>query len=452
MGKLFGTDGFRGVANTKLTPELAFELGRAGAYVLTKHASQTPKIIIGMDTRISGDMLAAALTAGMCSVGATVYSAGVIPTPAVACLVRKYGLDAGVVISASHNPFQDNGIKFFSSSGYKLPDALEEEIEKYIFEKSGELPRPIGDKIGRTKQCQTATEDYAAFLSEAIGNKRLDGMKVALDCANGATHIAAPLIFKQLGAEVFKIGNSPDGLNINENCGSTHTGAISEFVKKTGADVGFAFDGDGDRCFMIDEKGKVIEGDEIMTILAHRMKKDGKLAHNTIVATVMSNLGLTLMGEEHGITIERTAVGDRYVLERMIEGGFTLGGEQSGHIILLDHNPTGDGILTALKICSIMKSEGKTPSQLNNLMTILPQVLVNAKVSPEKKDAYLTDETIIREIKRIEEKFANEGRVLIRPSGTEPLVRVMIEGKDQGVIEAEARALAGMIEELLAAD
>ena len=446
MGKLFGTDGFRGVANTQLTPELAFELGRAGAYVLTKSTSHTPKIIIGMDTRISGDMLASALTAGMCSVGATVYSAGVIPTPAIAYLVRKYNLDAGVVISASHNPFQDNGIKFFSSNGYKLPDALEEEIEKYIFEKPDELPRPTGNKIGWAEQCQNATEDYTAFLGQTINNIRLDGMKVALDCANGATHIAAPLIFKQLGAEVVMIGNNPDGLNINENCGSTHTNAISEFVNKTGADVGFAFDGDGDRCFMIDETGKVVDGDEIMTILAHRMKKDDKLAHNTIVATVMSNLGLTLMGKEHEITIERTAVGDRYVLERMIEGGFSLGGEQSGHIILLEHNPTGDGILTALKMCSIMKSENKTPSQLNNLMTILPQVLINAKVAPEKKNAYLTDETIIREIKRIEEKFANEGRVLIRPSGTEPMVRVMIEGKDQSVIEAEAKALAKMIE------
>jgi len=446
MGKLFGTDGIRGVANVQLTPELAFDLGRSAAYVLTKSSANLPKIIMGMDTRISCDMLAAALTAGICSVGATVYNAGVLPTPAIAYLTRKYGLDAGVVISASHNPFQDNGIKLFSGSGYKLPDALEDEIEQYMFEKSDELPRPTGDKVGRMEQPSAAIDDYVGFLADAIDNINLSDMKIALDCANGATFEAAPKVFKKLGAEVLLMGAKPDGLNINRDCGSTHVDAFAKFMKEHGADVGFAFDGDGDRCFAVDESGKVVEGDEIMTILGHQMKKAGKLTHNTIVATVMSNLGLSLMGKEHDITIERTAVGDRYVLERMIEGGFKLGGEQSGHIILLDHNPTGDGILTALKICSIIRSENKTLSQLNNLMTILPQVLINAKVAPEKKNNYLTDETIIAEIKRIEAKFENEGRVLIRPSGTEPLVRVMIEGKDQEVIEAEARALADMIE------
>ncbi len=446
MGKLFGTDGVRGLANDKLTPELAFQLGRAGAYVLTKENKHAPKIIVGMDTRISGDMLEAALTAGMCSVGATVYSAGVIPTPGIAYLVRKYGLDAGVVISASHNPFEDNGIKFFSGNGYKLPDDLEDQIEDIIFNKMDTLPRPTGAEIGSKQLCETALDDYVDFLEAAMEGIKLDGITVAVDCANGATCQAAPLVLERLGAKVFVIHNEPDGKNINDNCGSTHMEGLAAYVKEINADIGIAFDGDGDRCLVVDNEGKIVEGDEIMSICGMDMKQKGELVGDTIVATVMSNLGLTIMGKREGLTIEQTKVGDRYVLERMLEGGFTLGGEQSGHIIFIKHNTTGDGILTSLKLLAIIQSSGKRLSELNTLMEVMPQCLINARVANDKKEAYLENQEIMAQISRLEEMFAGEGRVLIRPSGTEPKVRVMIEGKDQAVLEREARKLADMLE------
>ncbi|MDR1532196.1 MAG: phosphoglucosamine mutase [Clostridiales bacterium] len=454
MGKLFGTDGVRGLANVELTPELAFKLGRAGAYVLTKTGRRAPKIIVGTDTRRSCGMLSCALTAGMCSVGADVYSAGVIPTPGVAYLVRKYQLDAGVVISASHNPMQDNGIKFFNSEGYKLPDALEDEIEGVIETGLDDLPRPSGADVGSQIMCDKALDDYIAFL-RSTADTRLDGMIIALDCGNGATFEAAPYLFSHMGAKVLPLNNDPDGKNINAGCGSTHMEPLMEFVRKNKADVGIAFDGDGDRCLMVDERGGLVQGDEIMSICGNIMKDERRLKQDTIVATVMSNLGLTLMGEARGINIVQTKVGDRYVLEKMLESGYSFGGEQSGHIIFLDHTTTGDGILTALQMLLVMKKTGKTLSQLNTYMTVLPQVLVNARVANEKKYDYLKHPGIQAEIKALESKFAGSadgtpsaGRVLIRPSGTEPVVRVMLEGRKQAVLQREAKRLAAMLEEL----
>ncbi len=458
MSRLFGTDGVRGVANEKLTPELAFALGRAGAFVLTKEKHHLPKIIVGMDTRISCDMLASALCAGICSVGATAYNALVVPTPCVAFLVRKYKFDAGVVISASHNTVSDNGIKFFNSDGYKLPDCLEDEIEQIISPNSESLenlgleglPRPTGGNVGTIKSFANAIDDYIEFLGNAVCNISLKGMKIALDCANGATFEAAPKILKKLGAEIYTIGDKPNGININLNCGSTHMEALVELVKEIKADIGIAFDGDGDRCLVVDETGKIVSGDEIMSICAYQLKQDNKLAKNTIVATVMSNLGLFLMGKKLNIDIKQTKVGDRYVLEEMLANGYCFGGEQSGHIIFLEHNTTGDGILTSLMLLLAMKATGKKLTELNVLMDVLPQVLVNAKVANDKKEAYLQDEQIMNEIKALENKFNGVGRVLIRSSGTEPLVRVMIEGKDEASIKEEAQKIANMLEQKFA--
>lgn len=450
MGKYFGTDGVRGIANKGLTPEFVFKLGRAGAYALTGQTHYAPKIIVGMDTRISGDMLESALIAGICSVGAHAVSLGVVPTPAVAYLVRKYNADAGVVISASHNPVQDNGIKFFSNKGFKLSDELEAEIEKAIDEYYDDLPSPIGIEVGTKTIEENAVIDYADFLTTTTDVK-FDGLKVAIDCANGATYKAAPIVFSNLNADLFAIHREPDGTNINLNCGSTHLEDLMNYVKEVGADVGFAFDGDGDRCLAVDEKGEIVDGDQIMAIIGSHLKNEGKLKNNTITATVMSNLGLFIMGDKLGINIEKTSVGDRYVLERMLEQNNNLGGEQSGHIIFLDHNTTGDGILTAIQVLTIMKKTGKKLSELKNIMEILPQVLINAKVAVEKKNSYMENAKIKSEIEKLEKKFEGNGRVLIRPSGTEAIVRVMIEGRDKEVLEKEAKALANIIEEELKA-
>ena len=448
MGRMFGTDGVRGLANAELSPEIAFNLGRAGAYVLTKELSHAPKILIGTDTRISADMLEAALTAGMCSVGAEVISAGIVPTPAVAYLVRKYRLDAGVVVSASHNPFQDNGIKFFSGRGYKLSDTLEDEIERVIAE-GCRIPFPQGAGIGARREAESALDDYVSFLHGIMGEQKLDGLKIVIDCANGATYQAAPLLFFELGAEVTVLHNDPNGMNINDKCGSTHMESLIASVKENGADMGFAFDGDGDRCLAVDEKGNAIDGDEIMSICGNDMKECGLLAHDTIVATVMSNLGFTRMGHERGIRIEQTKVGDRYVLEQMLEYGFNFGGEQSGHVIFLDHNTTGDGLLTAVQLAAVVKRRGESLSVLNRYMRKYPQVLVGAKVRNDRK-AQLRESAVIRkEIAAAEAKFAGRGRVLIRPSGTEPLVRVMLEGEDMDEITAEANRIAKLLEDEL---
>lgn len=448
MGRLFGTDGVRGVANTELTGEMAYQLGRAGAYVLTKEKKHAPRILVAMDTRISGDMLESALVAGICSVGAHAVIAGVIPTPAVAYLVRHYRLDAGVMISASHNPVEYNGIKFFSNQGYKLSDELEEEIEDILLSRMEVLPCPTGSGIGTKSYAEEALDDYIAFLRDTT-KERFQGIKVALDCANGAAFKAAPITMLELGAQLCIIHNEPDGTNINEKCGSTHMEDLAALVKENGADIGFAFDGDADRCLAVDENGELIDGDKILAICGCEMKAKGELKKNTIVGTVMSNLGLTVMGREQGISVLQANVGDRYVLESMLTEEYNLGGEQSGHIIFLDYNTTGDGILTAIQLLSVMKCSGKKASELAKIMEVMPQVLVNARVNNLKKNDYMRVPEIKSAIEALQEKFSLDGRVLIRTSGTEPLVRVMIEGKDKEAMEREAKKLASFIEDRL---
>jgi phosphoglucosamine mutase len=444
---LFGTDGVRGLANSELTGKLAFELGQAGAYVLTM-AKHKPRILIGRDTRISGDMLEAALIAGICSVGAEAIVAGVIPTPAVAYLTRHYGADAGVVISASHNSMEYNGIKFFDKNGYKLPDELENRIESIILDKAETMPAPIGVEVGRRVRIRNAVRDYVEFLKGTVDTD-LDGLKIVLDCANGAAYEAAPMVLGSLGAEVITTYHTPDGTNINDYCGSTHPEKLQSLVLETGADVGLAFDGDADRLIAVSELGNLVDGDHIMYICAMDMKERGLLKQNTVVSTVMSNLGLDNALKNASCKLEKTRVGDRYVLEKMLEMGYNFGGEQSGHIIFLDHNTTGDGILTALQLLSVMKRSGRKLSELASGMKKYPQVLVNARVSEDKKNFYKDDDVIQEEIRKIEERFQDDGRVLIRPSGTEPVVRVMIEGADQREIEDQAVKLARLIEERL---
>lgn len=448
MARLFGTDGVRGVANTELTGDLAFRLGRAGAYVLTKEKKHAPRILVAMDTRISGDMLESALVAGICSVGAHAVVAGVIPTPAVAYLVRKYRLDAGVMISASHNPVEYNGIKFFDNQGYKLSDELEDEIEDILMSRPEILPSPTGIGLGTKGYAEEALDDYLAFLTKTT-KERFGGIKVALDCANGAAYKAAPLAMLDLGAQLCIIHNDPDGTNINDKCGSTHMDDLKKLVVENGADIGFAFDGDADRCLAVDEKGELIDGDKILAICGLDMKQRGELKKDTIVGTVMSNLGLIMMGRENGIDILQTAVGDRYVLERMLADGYNIGGEQSGHVIFLDYNSTGDGVLTAIQLLSVLKRSGKKASELANIMQVMPQVLVNARVNNAKKNSYMDDEVVRKGIEELEKEFSQDGRVLIRTSGTEPLVRVMIEGKDIEKMDKAARKLASLIEERL---
>jgi phosphoglucosamine mutase len=441
MGKLFGTDGVRGIANKELTIELAYKLGQAGAYVLTKENKHKPTILIGRDTRISGEMLSAAMIAGICSVGADSIAIGVVPTPAVSYLTREYEADAGVVISASHNPVEYNGIKFFNKDGYKLSDELEEEIENLISNDNQEIELPTGINIGKVVTRTECIYDYIRYAKRQI-NTDLQGLKIVIDCANGASYVSAPEALRQLGAEVIIIHNEPDGTNINKKCGSTHMKDLQHYVKQVEADLGIAFDGDADRCLAVDEKGNLVDGDQIMAICGLYMKDNNTLKKDTIVATVMSNLGFFIMGKEKGLNIEQTKVGDRYVLEKMLQEGYNLGGEQSGHIIFLDENTTGDGLLTALHLLEVIKMTGKSLSELTSVMQVLPQVLVNAKVSTEKKNCYVDDEVIVQSIKEVENKFAGNGRVLIRPSGTEPLVRVMIEGKNLEVLQGEAEKLA----------
>ena len=445
MSRLFGTDGVRGVANKELTPLLAMQLGQAGASVLTKETSHKPTIMVGCDTRISGDMLANALMAGVCSVGANAVYVGVVPTPAVAYLTRKNHMDAGVVISASHNPVEFNGIKFFDANGYKLPDAMEDEIEAIIKNDMKDLAFPTGTEIGSITYRTDAREDYVKHATEAIPVD-LHGMKIVADCAEGASYYTSVEALKLLGADVVAIHNNPDGTNINAGCGSTHMEELTERVKAEKADVGLAFDGDADRLLAVDEKGNKVDGDQIMGIVGNYLKEQKKLKKDTIVATVMSNLGFFLMGEKQGIHMEQTKVGDRYVLERMRQIGANLGGEQSGHVIFLDENTTGDGLLSALHLLQVLVDTKKPLSELATIMEVLPQALVNAKVPNDKKNSYMENPQIADAIDALTKKFAGEGRVLIRPSGTEPLVRVMIEGRDQNRIQEEAEKLAALIE------
>ncbi len=448
MARLFGTDGVRGVANDELTPLLAMQLGQAGAYVLTKENAHKPTIMVGCDTRISGDMLANALMAGACSVGANAVFVGVIPTPAIAYLTRKYKVDAGVVISASHNPVEFNGIKFFDGNGYKLSDSLEDEIEAVIRSGMKDIKFPTGSGVGKIKYRTDAREEYINHAVRSV-SVNLDGMKIVVDCAEGAAFYTSIEAFKELGAEVVAIHNNPDGTNINANCGSTHLQELMERVVYEKAALGLAFDGDADRLMAVDENGKKVDGDQIMAIVGNHMMSQGKLHDNTIVATVMSNLGFFLMAKEKGIHVEQTKVGDRYVLERMKEIGANLGGEASGHIIFLDENTTGDGLLSALHLLQVLVETGKPLSELAAVMEVLPQALVNAKVPNHKKESYMDYPEIAAAIEALSDKFAGEGRVLIRPSGTEPLVRVMIEGKDQTMIQKEAQKLADLIQNVM---
>lgn len=453
MRKYFGTDGIRRIANTELSPELVYKVAKAGAYVLSKHTDHTPTILIGRDTRISGTLIESAMVAGFLSYGANVKLLGVIPTPAVAYLTRKLNADASVVISASHNTYEFNGIKYFSNKGMKIPDTLEEEIEEVM--ESGKLEEltAVNDKIGVSEYCLDLIDEYVYFFRKNFDDdmEKLvsDDFIVGLDTANGATYKVAEKVFKSLGIKYKIINNNPDGININQNCGSTHLEGLKKFVVENNLSMGVAYDGDGDRCLAVDENGNEIDGDKIMAIISSSLRKKGKLAKDTIVATVMSNLGLNKYARDNGLELLQTKVGDRYVLEEMLKDGFNLGGEQSGHVILLDYNPTGDGILTSLMLIKSILEENKKASQMAQMVKLYPQVLVNAKVNSEKKYGFKDDKEIKNAIEKLEKEFAGNGRVLIRPSGTEPLVRVMIEGEDQKYIQKKAEEIAKLIESKL---
>lgn len=423
MGKYFGTDGVRGIANQELTPELAFKLGRCGGYVLTKDKDK-PKVLIGKDTRLSCAMLEGALVAGLLSIGAEVMRLGVITTPGVAYLTKAMSAEAGVMISASHNPVEDNGIKFFGSDGFKLTDDEEKEIEELIDAEEDTLPRPVGEAVGQVNDYFLGGQKYLQYLNQSIDND-FAGLHIALDCANGATSSLANHLFADLEADISTIGASPDGLNINDGVGSTHPETLQAFVLEKDADIGLAFDGDGDRLIAVDEKGQIVDGDQIMYICAKHLNERGLLRHSTVVSTVMSNLGFYKAIEAQGLKSNKTAVGDRYVMEEMREGGYNLGGEQSGHIIFLDYITTGDGMLSALQLINVMKETGKKLSELAEEMTKFPQVLKNVKV-PDKKEA-LNNTTVQHVIEKVEAELGSQGRVLVRPSGTESLVRVMVE-------------------------
>lgn len=453
MRKYFGTDGIRRIANTELSPELVYRVAKAGAYVLSKHTDHNPTILIGRDTRISGTLIESAMVAGFLSYGANVKILGVIPTPAVAYLTKKLNADASVVISASHNTFEFNGVKYFSNKGMKIPDEIEEEIEEIM--DSGKLDELTAthEKIGVSEVRQDLIEEYVYFFRKNFDDKidkyNQQNFKVAIDTANGATYEVAEKIFKTLGINYEIINNHPNGININDNCGSTHLEGLKKYVVQNKMNLGIAYDGDGDRCLAIDENGNEIDGDIIMAIISNYMKEKGTLKRDTIVATVMSNLGLKKYAQDNNLTLKQTKVGDRYVLEEMLKEGYNIGGEQSGHIIFLDYNPTGDGILTSLMLISVMLEKKEKVSKLAEIIKIYPQVLINAKVSNDKKYDYDKDEKVKEEIEKVEKEFSGNGRVLIRPSGTEPVVRVMIEGENKEYIEKKAQAIVALIEERL---
>ena len=444
MGRLFGTDGARGIANSELTCELTMQIGRAAALVLTKQTHRRPRFLIGMDTRVSSGMLEACMVAGLASVGADSILVGVVPTPAVAWLIGRMGADAGVMISASHNPCEYNGIKLFDKNGYKLPDQTEEEIESIVLDGNSEMPIPLGGDLGRVTRDEEALELYIKHITSTT-DERFDGLHIALDCANGSAARTAEKLFRGLGAECHMLSDEPDGVNINLNCGSTHMEHLMQIVKLNGYDAGLAFDGDADRCLAVDRHGKLIDGDQIMAVLAKDLKLRGKLEHGTVVATVMSNIGFFHFGRNNGIAIEKTAVGDRYVLERMREAGYNIGGEQSGHIIFLDHATTGDGQLSGVQLLSCMKRQDKALHELAGEMEKYPQVLENAAVSGKIKTTWQTDPEIQRVIRDAERVLGDNGRILVRASGTEPLIRVMIEGKDQAAISDLAKEIAALI-------
>lgn len=445
MGRLFGTDGVRGVANESLTPELALQIGRAAAMVLIKESkSAKPTVLIGKDTRASGDMLEAALTAGFTSVGCNVLSVGIVPTPAVAYLVGEYGCEAGVMISASHNPCEYNGIKIFQKTGYKLDDAIEEEIESIILDNSQEIPVKLGGEVGNRLYCKTAVKDYVDHVV-STASVRFDGLSIALDCANGSASVCAKDIFTSLGAKCLMLSDTPDGVNINDKCGSTHPEELMKFVKDAGLDLGLAFDGDADRMLAVDENGELVDGDRVIAICSKRMKDEGRLKKNTAVVTVMSNMGFFKFCKENEISCAKTAVGDRYVLERMLKDGYNIGGEQSGHVIFLDYATTGDGELSGVQLIETVVKSGKRLSELAGIMRVYPQVLINVKVTAEGKQKYNNDEYIISAVQEAEMELSGEGRVLVRVSGTEPLVRVMLEGADIDQITKLGNRIADVI-------
>lgn len=448
MGRLFGTDGARGVANSELTAELAMNIGRAAAMVLISDEVEHPTILIGKDTRLSGDMLEGALIAGLCSVGANVELLGVVPTPAVAYLVGKYNADAGIMISASHNPFEFNGIKIFSSDGCKLPDDLENRIEEIVLDNVVPYALAKDENIGKVTRMETAVEDYVDHVAKSIGCD-LDGMEIALDCSNGSSSRTAEKLFTKLGAKVHMLFDNPDGININKDCGSTHINRLQNYVRKHKLCCGLAFDGDADRCLAVDENGNLVDGDYLIAICAKDMKDRGVLKKNAVVGTVMTNMGFNKFCEANGMTFVSTKVGDRYVLEAMLREGYNIGGEQSGHIIFLDYATTGDGELSGAMILSIMKRTGEKLSTLAKVMERMPQVLINVKVSAEGKLAFYTDKEVKAEIKRVTEILGDRGRILVRVSGTEPLVRVMLEGENLEEIQSLAEESAQVVRERL---
>lgn len=449
MGRLFGTDGVRGIANKDLTNDLAMKIGAAAATVLLREAkSKKPTVLIGKDTRASGDMLEAALTAGLCSVGCNVLSIGIVPTPAVAYLVGLYECEAGIMISASHNPCEYNGIKIFQKTGYKLDDAIEEEIEAIILDNAEEIDIKIGGDVGNRLYSKTAVNDYIDHVVSTT-DVRFDGLKIALDCANGSASVCAKEIFTRLGAKCIMLSDTPDGTNINDKCGSTHPEELMSFVKDANLDLGLAFDGDADRMLAVDENGCLVDGDKVIAICANKMKQEGRLQKDTAVVTVMSNMGFFKFCDEHGIKCAKTAVGDRYVLERMLKDGYNIGGEQSGHVIFLDYATTGDGELSGVQLVETVVKSGKKLSELASIMKVYPQVLINVKVSAEGKKKYNNDEYIIAATQKAEMELMGDGRVLVRVSGTEPLVRVMLEGKDVEHIQKLGEEIAQVVKERL---
>ena len=444
MARLFGTDGVRGEANVTLLPEMAYRLGRAATIYFGKESEEQPLIIIGRDTRISGEMFESALTAGICSAGGRAMLAGIIPTPAIADLARKHKAKAGIVISASHNPFHDNGIKFFGGDGYKLPDSVEDELEAIVhqLETDDNYPRPTAEHIGHIEYRTDLLNQYMEFVISTC-KERFEGVKVVLDCANGAAYEAMPKILRHLGATVKVIHALPNGTNINDGCGSTHLESLQKAVLENGADFGIAHDGDADRCLCVDEKGQIIDGDHILVMCAMDMMKDGKLPYNTVVTTVMANIGFHQAIKKAGGRAEITKVGDRYVLENMLKNGYKIGGEQSGHIIFTDFSTTGDGLITALQVLSSLKHSGRKASDLTALMTTYPQLLVNVKVAT--KEGWETNEAIKKAIAAGDEELGDNGRILVRPSGTEPLIRVMAEGPDQEQLDRICHAIADVV-------
>ncbi|MCQ4022143.1 MULTISPECIES: phosphoglucosamine mutase [unclassified Ruminococcus] len=449
MGRLFGTDGARGVANTELTPELAMNIGRAAAMVLINKETEHPKVLIGKDTRLSSDMLEGALIAGLCSVGANVVKLGVVPTPAVAYLIGKYGADAGIMISASHNPFEFNGIKIFNMDGFKLPDELEEQIESIVLDDDAQpYPKYSHEKLGRVVEADTAADDYISHVVENVAH-RLDGLEIALDCSNGSSSRTAEKLFTALGAKCHMLFDNPNGTNINDDCGSTHMDNLMKYVKENNLDGGMAFDGDADRCLAVDENGNLVDGDFIIAICAQDLKSRGKLKNNAVVGTILTNMGFNKFCESQDIKFVSTNVGDRYVLESMRAYGYNLGGEQSGHVIFLDYCTTGDGQMTAAQLLSMMNRRKEKLSDMAKLMSRFPQVMINVKVSNEGKLKFYTDKEIKKEIQQADERLGSRGRILVRASGTEPLIRVMVEGEDSSEITSIANQAAELIRERL---